>query len=696
MENVSPRIDSLDIPSIDSAEQDLPDQQVLGEIHSLGTPMNRTVQPRATESNLNAVLDRQGNDNEAYIALLDNSHSPQMDYLALTHFRPVQYNDMDLDHLYIDQGRRDTLLEYQTNVLEEINGENIRLRIQRDDLLGQRAALENDLSTSFMEKLDLEKRLLRAKTMIEKGKAYYNRLDAEWKGDFAKLQHMTRLFEANTENARYVEVLRQQNILEEENSWLFGQLQMKTEDNRLFACQREAALQASSYERACTMSSEIRQLRQWLSTVQAQLADIAKAKKKVEEELQQERLEHQAIRNACHQNRSEFKHVMGSCPYNARQTVYAGRSAPQKPSKFTPSTAYQAQLPKAGAPPPFTSRRKCESNLGADTFFEPFSASGSTPQQYGTRSKSKFSFGDNNIPQSATTTEAPTGAVPRTDFNFSFGGIVDHQSSPNADGNITDSDLPKNSTSQKGKCPANIAVGSSCSAGSKQTSSAPSLGNRRMPSVDAETPQTLDEHDHGEDDNVQDLPSGGSGSVSNVSAEVRDKVDPLGGLSPKMTTENTVSCNSTGAADLYVDQKTQARAQKPLASDFFNDVSVKAEAKMYSMDALVAEKTSEEKIPIAFAGTDVVQQTHTGGSVAHSATAKSSVQAGNDNEATEAVQSINSLLPPPTIESTPPASKGSQKWPKNKGRTQKRAFLRKIAKARKKAEIGGAGGEGTS
>ncbi len=38
------------------------------------------------------------------------------------------------------------------------------------------AALENDLSTSFIEKLDLEKRLSSAERMIEKGKAYHKRL----------------------------------------------------------------------------------------------------------------------------------------------------------------------------------------------------------------------------------------------------------------------------------------------------------------------------------------------------------------------------------------------------------------------------------------------------------------------------------------------------------------------------------------
>ena len=41
------------------------------------------------------------------------------------------------------------------------------LRLQRDDLLAQRAALEVDLSTSFVKKCDLKNELLSAKGTIE-------------------------------------------------------------------------------------------------------------------------------------------------------------------------------------------------------------------------------------------------------------------------------------------------------------------------------------------------------------------------------------------------------------------------------------------------------------------------------------------------------------------------------------------------
>ncbi len=619
IENVAPSTDSSDITLVDSAEQVLPDQQVLSEIQVLGTQMNHTVHSRATESNLNTGLDRPGDNYEAYIAPPDN-HSPQMDCLALTQFRPVQHNDQDLEHLAINQERQDTLLKDQTDVLEDINKENIRLKIQCDDLLSQRAALEDDLSTSFIENLDLEKRLSRAEKMIEKGKVYHERFDADWKRDIAKLRHMTRLFEANTDNTRYVEMLRQQIILEEQNEWLSGQLEMKTEDNRFFACQREAALRACSYQRSCAMSSEIQQLRQWLSTVQAQLGDTEKARTRLEEELQQERLKHRAVRDASYQNSPELKHTMGSYAYNVQQTAYAGSSAPQRPLKFTTThpTAFPARFSKAETPPPFTSGRKFESNFGADTFFEAFSASGSVPQRYGTRSKSKFSFGENTVPQSAsTTTETPTGATPRTDFDFTFGDIVD---------------------------------------------------------------------------------TGGSDLASNLSAEARDKVDLSGGLQPKTTTEKMVPWNFAEAADLSVDQKTQNRAQKPVASDFFDDVSVMAEVKKNSMDALAAEKTSEGRVPIAITEADAAPQTHIGGVAAHRTTTEGSVQAGEHNETTEAEQGNNSLLPPPppTPESAPPAYEEFTKPPKYMGRTQKRNFLRKAAKARKRAEIGGAGGNGTS
>ena len=45
------------------------------------------------------------------------------------------------------------------------------LRLQRDDLLAQRAAPEDDLSTSFVQKFDLENKLSSARAMIKKEKA---------------------------------------------------------------------------------------------------------------------------------------------------------------------------------------------------------------------------------------------------------------------------------------------------------------------------------------------------------------------------------------------------------------------------------------------------------------------------------------------------------------------------------------------
>ena len=698
----TPNNDSFDITLVDSAEQDLPDQLVFGETHDVGTQTNWMAHVTATESELRPRLDRQGENNEAYVAPPENNHNHQMDCLALTLFKPGQHNDLDLEHLTIDQGRQDTLPENHTNVLQEINEENIRLRLQCDDLLSQRAALENDLSTSFIEKLDLEKRLSSAKRTIEKGRAYCKRIDAEWKRDSAKLQDMTRLFEANTENARYVEMLRQQNVLEEANIWLFGELQMRVEDNRFFACQRQAALQASSYHRACALNSEIQHLRQWLSTVQAQLADTGKARTRVEEELQRERLKHQEVRDAFYQKPSEPKLKMSSCSYNAQQTACLGGSTPLKPSKFTPTypTGFQTRLPKAGAPPQFSSERKSESNLGLDTFFEPYTASSSNPQQHSSRLKSKFTFGDDTVSQSAShATGAATGAAPRTDFNFTFRGTMDHHSSVGSDRDTTESDLPKNSTSPNGERPVKLAVASPFSAGPNQSISAPNVGDCKMPLVEAENPQFLDDCDHGEDENPEKymqnpcLASGGSYLASELPAEVGDNVTLLGGLQPKTTAENIVPCDSTKVADLYANRKAQNGAQKPLASDFFHLDSVKAEVGMNSMNALAAGKTSDDRFPIVFAGADVAQQTCIRGGAAPSTTVEGSVQAGVDSEFRKAERGNNPLSPLPILESPLPAFKEFPKPPKNKGRTPRRAFLRKLAKARKRAETGGAIGE---
>ena len=697
-ENSAPSNDSLDITLKHSTEQDLPDQQVFGETHDAATQTNCIVYLTAMESELDPRLNRQRENNEAYVALPENNHNHRMNSLALTRFRPYQHNDLSLEHLIIDQARQDASPENHANVLREINEENIRLRLQRDDLLIQRAALENDLSTSFIEKFDLQKQLSSANRTIEKGRAQYKRIDAEWKRDLAKLQDMTRLFEANTENARYVEMLRQQNVLEETNIWLSGQLQMRIEDHRFFACQRQAALQASSYHRACAMNSEIQMLRQWLSTVQAQLADTGKSRARLEEELQQERLKHQEVINAFYQKPSELKLKMGSYSRNVQQTAYAGGSAPHKPSKFTPAypTGFQTRLPNAGTPPQLSSDRKSEDNVRPDTLFEPCTASGSSAQQYSTPSKSKFTFGDNSVSQSASiATGTTTGATPRTDFNFSFRGTVDDHSSLGADGNTTEFDLPKNSTSQNGKYPANIADTSHFSAGSDQSTSTASVGNCKMPLVEAGNARILDKCDHGEDEETEEymqdpcLPSGGSCLASELPPEVRDKVNLFGDLQPQMAAEKMVPCNSTKAAHPYVNRKTQNRSRKPLASDFFHTDSVKAEVEMNSMNALPAEKTSEEKVHVVFAGVDIAQLTHIGGGVGHIAAAEGSVQAGEGNETMEAEQGSNPLSPLA-------AFKGFPKSPKNKGRTQRRAFLRKIAKARKLAEIVGTSGKGTS
>lgn len=661
-ENSAPRYDSSDITSINSAEQDLLDQQVLVETHDVGT---QTDYHMATESEDQPMLDKPEEDTEAYVAPPEDSHDSQMDYLALTRYRPSEHNDPDLERLTTEQGRQDTLPDYSTNVIQEINEENIRLRIHRDNLLTQCAALENDLSTSFLDKFDLEEQLSSAKRTIEKGRAYCTRIEADWKRDIAKLQDMTRLFEAKTENAKYVEMLRQQNVLEEANIWLSGEVQMRIEDHRFFACQRQAALNASSYHRSCEMSSEIQMLRQWLSTVQAQLADTGKAKTKLEGDLQQERLKHQEVRNAFYQKPSEPKLTLSSPPYNAQQSTYAGSSTSHKPSKFTPTypAGFQTRWPNAGASPQFSSEGKSESDSGPDTFFAR-TASASSPQQFSTRSKSKFTFGDNAIsPGASIATDTTNGTTPRTDFNFAFGGTMYHQSSLGADGYTTEA------------------------VGADQSTGALSVGSCEMPLVAAENQQSLDECDNGEDQEIGEymqepsLTSGSSCSASDLPAEVGDNVDLLEGLRPKMTAEHTVGCNSRNAAGLYVNRKTQNGAQKPSASDFFQTSSVEAEVETKSRGALAAEKNADQKVPVLATGADIAQETHIGGGAVHSAAAEGLVQAGNANKTMRAEQDSNPQSPPS-------ASKEVPKPPKNKGKSSRRAYLRKIAKARKRAEIG--------
>ena len=637
----------------------MPDQQVQVQTHDAGTQTNGIDHRTTTVSQPDLMLDSQGEDDQAHVAFPEDNRSPRLESLALTLFLSSQHNDLDLEQLTVDQGQQDVFLGDHASTLEEIHQENIRLRSQRDDLLGQRAALENDLTTSFIEKMDLVNQLSNAEKTIEKGRAYYETLKDEWKRDHGKLQDMTRLFEANTENERYIEMLRQQELLEEKNTWLLGQLQMKTEDNRFFACQREAVVQASSYDRVCAMSSEIQLLRQWLSTVQAQLADSDKAKNSLEEELQQERLKHRATRNAF-----ELKAKMASSTSNVQQSANAGGSGPQKPSKFTSTfpTAFQAPLPKARTPPPFSSEQKSESIFGADPFFDPCAASSNIPQHYGTRSKSKFSFGDSAVPESTSSpTKTTTGAKPPTDFNFTFGG-------PSAYDNTTGLSLPKDWT-----CAAKTAVASPFSADPKQTTSASSPNNSKMPLTEAETQQPSNESDHGKDGEENEH------------------------LAPKTTAENQFPHNNFAkSANLYINLKTKKGARKPLASDFFDEDPVKAEVETNSIDTLVAEKVSEESVPIISAGADVSQQVHISSGTENSATAKGSVQAGGDNETKGCKRDTIPLSPTPTTEPSPPSSKSLSKQPKNKAKTTRRTFLRKVAKERKRAAIGEADWSETS
>ena len=677
-ETSAPTNDSSDITLTDSAEEDLVDQEVLDETRDVGTQTNRIAHLTAMESELQPKLDTQGETDDTHVTRPEDDDEHQTDYLALTCYRPGQHNDLDLQNLTIEQARQDVAPEYDIDMLQAVNEENIRLKLQLDELLAQRAALEDNLSSSFVEKFDLDNELSSVKETIEKGRAYCERIEGEWKRDIAKLQDMTRLVEANTENAKLVEFLRQQKVLEEENTWLAGEVQMRMEDNRFLACQRKAALDASKFQRYCQMSSEIQMLRRWLSNVQAQLAETGKAKTKLEGELQQERLEHQQARKAFYQKPSEPKLTMSSRSYNTQQSAYAGGSMPHKPSKFTPTypPGFQTRLPNAGPSPQLSSEWKSESNLGPDTFFETCAPSGSIPQQYGTRSKSKFTFGDSPVSPSAS---IPTA---RPDFNFTFGGTVDNQSSLSADGNTTKS------------------------VGADQSTSTPIVGNCEMPLVEAEDLQSVVECDHGEDEEnegyMQDpgLPSGCSSLAGEPPAGVKDDVDLSEGSQAKTTAATTVGCDSTKAAGLYVNPKAQNGARKPSASDFFDTGSVEDEVEMDSTEALAAEKinaekitgedtteeetteettteekatkkkTTEEKVPILSTGADIPQQIHIVGGAAHTTTAEGSVQASQDKE----------IIP---------------KAPKNMSKTSRRNFLRKLAKARKRTEIGGgaSGGE---
>ena len=674
---------TLDVGIQTNRIEDLVDQQVLGETHDMGTQTNRIAHLMAMESELQSKLDGQRKTDDTHVTRPEDNDDDEMGYLALTCYRPGQHNDLNLESLTIEQARQDIAPENDADMLQAINEENIRLKIQRDDLLAQRVALENDLSASFVEKLDLENEIFNAKLTIERGKAYCERIECEWKRDMAKLQDMLRLVEAKTENALFVELLRQQKVLEEGNTWLAGEVQMKMEDNRFLACQRKAALDASEFKRYCQMSSETQMLRRWLSTVQAQLAESGKAKTRLEKELQQERLEHQQFRNAYYQKQSEPKLTMSSRSYSAQQSAYAGGSMPHKPSKFTPTypPGFQTRLPNAEAPPQFSSERKSEFDFGPDTFFETCAPSGSISQQYG-RSKSKFTFGDSPVSPSAsiptgTTTEPMSG----TDFNFTFEGAMDHKSSLSADGNTTKS------------------------VGADQSTSAPNAGECEMPLDEAENLESLDECDHGEDEETEEythdprLPSGCSSLAGEPLAEVKDEVDLLEEVQAKTTANNTVGCDSTKAAGLYVNQKAQNGARKPSASDFFDADLSEDEVETNSIGALSAKKTTEEKVtgedateeeitaektperdamegkvPMVSAGGDIAQQTQIGGGAARTAPAEGSVRAGQDN---------NPPSPPPTSNASLP------KAPKNKGKTSRRNFLRKLAKARKRAEIGG-------
>ena len=643
-ENAAPSYDNIDNALIDPVGQDLLDKKVYVETHDVETQTNGMTCQTTTEPDSDLGLGSQEGILEATVAFPKDNHSFPVDSLALTPYRASQHNDPHLEQLTVDQRQQDVLLEDHTDVLEEINQENIRLKLQRDDLLAQRIALENDLSASFMDKFELESQLSSAKRTIDKGRARYKAVEDEWKQNHAKLQNMTRVFEANTENAKYVEMLAQQKILEDKNEWLFGELQMRADDNRLFVRQREAMEQASDYKLVCAMTSEIQMLRQRLSVVQDQLTDSVKAKNRLADELQKERLKHQATRNAF-----GIETKIGPSPYNVQQTMYAGGSAPHKPSKFTSTAAtpFQASRPKAGATSQFSPELKSESTFGADPFFEPHSSNSNIPQQYSKRSRSKFSFGDNSVPKSASTAAGTTnGATSRTDFNFTFGGPIDHHSSLSAQGMTTEYNAPKDSTR-----PFSIAVGSPVFANSEQKTGAD-----------------------------------GSNSTTKLSTDVTDNVDLLEGLKPKMTVESKDPFNFGKSVDLDANKKTQNTRRKPKASDFFDEDSSDAEAKLGSMGEMAAEKVNEETVPIFSAGADVAQHVQIGGDANYNTTAEGTVQTSKKNKTMAFEQGRNTQSHTPTSDSKS----------KNKGKTSKRAHLRKVAKERKRAAVGEADWSETS
>ena len=706
---------------IHSAGQDLLNQQVHIGTCDAGTQTNGIDHRRPLESDPDLGLSGPGGYHEPNVTRFGDNHGSQADSFALTLFRPSQHDDPQIEQLTVDQGLQEVLLGEHTHLIEEINQENILLRSQRDDLLYQCAGLESDLSTSFVEKMDLEEELKSAEKTIEKGRALYERSEAERKETHSKLENMTRLFEANTENEKIVEMLEQQKLLDEENTWILGQLQMKTEDNRYFAVQREAVVRATEYDRVCAMTAEIENLRQRLSTFQAQLAESDTAKLRLSAELQQERINHRATRKAI-----ESKYKMGSSPSHLQQTAYAGGSAPQKPSKFTPTytIASEAPLPKAGTSPPSYSEQNSEYMFGAV---------GDTPKEYGTRSKSKFSFGDNTVPKStqskskfsfgddnvpestrskskfsfgdntvpestSSATGTTTGAAPRTDFNFTFGGTTDHHRSPSGYGNTTGPELPNDSTS-----PANIFLASGFSADAEQTASPPSPGNPKLPLFKAECPQYFEEFNHGSRAQVEKLhdpyfAAGGSYINSNPSVEVTDNVGLFGGLGLKMPTENCDPHNFAKPANVHINQQATKGAKKPLASDFFDDEEpVEAEVEPNSKDALTTEQNSEEKVTIVSAESGVTQQTHIENRTSHNATAQGNIQTSIDTTTTESPQATPPLSPSSNPEiPSPPSKVNPAKEPKNKGKTSKRALLRKAAKERKKAPIGEADWSGSS
>ena len=734
---------------IGSAGQDLLDQQVHIETCDAGTQTNGIDHRRPLESDPDLGLSGPGGYHEASVTLFGENHGSQAGSLALTLFRPSQHDDPQMEHLTVDQGLQEVLLGEHTDLIEEINQENILLRLQCDDLLNQCAGLESDLNISFIEKTDLQDGLASAERTIEKGRALYERSEL-------KLENMARLFEANTEKEKFVEMLEQQKLLDEENNCLRAQLQNRLEDNRYLRVQREAVVRATEYGRVCAMTAEIENLHQRLSTLQAQLAESDKAKLRLSAELQQERINHRATR---HMFQSKTK--MGSSPSYMQQAAQAGGPAPHKPSKFTATypAAFQAPLPKAGTHPQLSSEQNSEYIFGAI---------GDTPKEYGTHAKSKFSFGDNTVPEStrskskfsfgdnfvpestrskskfsfgdntvpestSSATGTTTRAAPRTDFNFTFGGTTDHHSSPNGYGNTTGPELQNDSTR-----PANIFVASTFSADAEQVTNAPSPGNPNVPLFKAASPQYFDEFYHGNQAHIehsheqyfpggglytktkspqyfneyhhgsrahiehlhdQSFPTGGLYTKSKLFADATDKVDLLGGWGLNMTTENKAPYNFAQSADVYNNQKAKKGAKKPLASDFFDDDPVEAEVKANTMVAPATEKTTEEKVPTSSAEADPSPKSHIEDRTNHNAGAEATVQAGKSNEVKEAGQGNN--LPPPTStpSSPPPASEeqaNPSKQPKKKAKTSKRALLRKMAKERKRAAVGEADWSGSS